>query len=166
MGLVTVRVRPQLSLNYVSVYGTSTQASSYSPTMNLGPVPAAGSTRYITVAMQDFVNSTLGNVNSVSIGGNVATLLYRPYTNIGWPTELWCIQNKALTSGTVSVSLSSQQYVYGMSVWTLINPASITPHFSNHINQSASMNMLFITVPVNGVGMCIDSTNIGSGTHT
>lgn len=166
MGLIRAQAKPQLSLSYVSVYGTSTQASSYSPTMNLGAVPPAGSTRYIIVATQGCVNSTLGNVNSVSIGGNAATLLYRPYTNMGRPTELWYIQNNALTSGTVSVNLSSQQYAYGMSVWNLINPASITPHFSNYINQSASVNTLSITVLTNGVGMCLDSTNIGSGTHT
>ena len=166
LGLVGVRARPQLSLSNVSVYGTSTQASSYSPTMDLGPIPPAGSTRYIIVATQGCVNSTLGNVNSVSIGGNAATLLYRPYTSMGRPTELWYIQNNTLTSGVVSVNLSSQQYAYGMSVWNLINPASITPHFTNYINQSASVNTLSITVPANGVGMCLDSTNIGSGTHT
>lgn len=150
-----------LSLEYVS------DTSGNSATMNLGATVPAGNTRYVIVATHGCVNATAGNVSSVSIGGNAATLLYRPFVGMGRPTEIWYIVNNTLTSGTVTVNYDTAQFASGMAVWNLINPGSITPTFSNFNNTAATAALsLSVTVPTGGVAMLLDSTNVSSGDGT
>ncbi len=156
---------PVLSLTWQSVFGTATDATSYtSGTITFGSVVPAGETRHIIVATHGCVNTTLGQINSVTIGGNSATRLYQISNSQGRPTELWYITNNALTSGVVNVVTSTTQSSFGFSVWRLANPLSITPSFtSGGTVLSSTTNTRSITVPTGGVGMCLCSPNFSSG---
>lgn len=156
-------IRP-LILKWISVYGTDTNATSYTQSMSLGDAVAADQTRYILVATHGCANTTAGQISSCSIDGNTATRLYQTGSAVGRPTELWYIQNNTITTGDVNVVTSTTQASFGMSVWNLVNPLSITPHDSNSLNQGAAANTVSLTVPSGGVGMALDSTNFNSGT--
>lgn len=153
-----------LILQWVSVFGTATNDTSYTSSMSLGNAVSSDQTRYIIVATHGCVSTTLGQISSCSIAGNTATRLYQTGSSVGRPTELWYIQNNTLTTGNVNVVTSTTQASFGMSVWNLVNPLSITPHDSDFLNAGQAANTVSLTVPNGGVGMALDSTNFGSGT--
>ena len=155
-------------LTYRDSYGTATDATSYNAgTLSFGPAAATGHTRYILVCTHGCVNTTAGRINSVTIAGTAATRLYFRSDSEGRPTEIWYIQNNNSTSGTVSAVTSTTGASFGLSVWTLTNPLSITPTFTNSAGASSSTtNSVSITVPDGGAGVCLYSTNFNSGTSS
>jgi hypothetical protein len=153
-----------LSLTYIASTFNGSNVSSYSFTgVNVGSTIAGGNTRYILVAIHGCVQSTAGNVSSVTIGGVSATRAARQSATAVDPTEIWYIQDNTLTSADVVVNFSSTQIHCAISTWQLVNPTSITPSSTGANVATATDVAVNITVAAGGVCMALASPNFNSG---
>jgi hypothetical protein len=152
-------------LTYISNFRSGSAASSYTGTsQGLGPLVSSGNTRYIVICTHGCVNSTAGQISSVTVGGNAATRQYQISATQGRPTEIWTLLNNSLTSGNVVVTTSTQQFAFGFSVWNLVNPSSPTPAYSAGTTfASVTTGTLSFAMPSGGIGLALHSVNNSAG---
>jgi hypothetical protein len=159
-----------LSLTFQSS-ALSTESSGR--TFNSATTPSFGSTiengnnRYILVLCHSIWGSggQDGWTNSCTIGGVTATKLFRSNTWQAQCTDCWYILNNSLTSGNINVGWSgtgSEFMKMGFGVYTLVNPASITPTETS-LSQSATSVAVSVNRSVSQVGLALASPNNDSG---
>lgn len=160
-----LKSRDALSLTYISQFTSGSAASSYTATaQNLGSLVSSGNNRYIVICTHGCVNTTAGQISSVTVGGTAATRRYQISASQGRPTEIWTLLNNTLTSGNVVVTTSTQQFAFGFSVWILVNPSSPTPAYSAGTTfSSVTTGTLSFVMPTGGIGLALHSVNNSAG---
>lgn len=153
-----------LSLSYIANTSSSTNLTSYSfAGVSVGATIAPGNTRYILVAIHGSAVATAGLVSSVTIGGVSASLVLRRDPSDYLPTEIWAISNNGMTSATIDVVFSQQQFGCCISTWQLVNPTSLVPSNSNSAHGNIATLTRTLTVASGGVGMGLMSADPSSG---
>lgn len=165
MGMLRGSSRNAFSLTYISQFALGNAASSYTGTnQSLGSLVPSGNDRYIVICTHGCVNSTAGQISSVTVGGIAATRQYQISASQGRPTEIWTLLNNSLTSGNVVVTTSTQQFAFGFSVWNLVNPSSPTPTYSAGTTfSSVTTGTLSFVMPTGGIGLALHSVNNSAG---